>query len=342
MIIIQNEYFQFLLIIVGFIILAKVLHLILTRYVRRLAEKTKSDIDDIILGIVTKPLYILIILIGLYMGLKSLSILTPYLFWIKGVFFVIFALIISVVVSKILSVFISQGLKVQKRFEKTPQLIIKIVNIAIYLIAILVILKHFNIEITPLVATLGLGGLAIGLALQSTLSNLFAGLHIISDKPVNVGDFIVLGDGISGYVEDIGWRSTRIRTLPNNIVVIPNSKLADSIITNRSMPQQEMGVVVQCGVAYTSDLEKVERVTVDVAREIQRRVPGAVKTFQPFIRYHTFGDSNINFSIILRVKDPVSKYLVVHEFIKALKKRYDEEGIEISWPVVKLYRGDKG
>lgn len=340
MIIIHNEYFRFLLIIIGFIILAKALHLILTRYIRRFAKRAKSDIDDIILGIVTKPLYILIILIGLYIGLKSLSILIPYLLWIKGIFFVIFALIISVVISRILSIFISRWLKVRKGFEKTPQLIVKIVNVTIYLIAILIILKYFNIEITPLVATLGLGGLAIGLALQSTLSNLFAGLHIISDKPVNVGDFITLEDGISGYVEDIGWRSTRIRTLPNNIVIIPNSKLADSIITNKSMPQQEMAVIVQCGVAYTSDLEKVERVTVNVAREIQKRIPGAVKTFQPFIRYHTFGDSNINFSIILRVEDPVSKYLVVHEFIKALKKRYDEEGIEISWPVVKLYQGE--
>ena len=236
--------------------------------------------------------------------------------------------------------FVVRWLKVQKKFEKTPQLISKIISVIVYLIAFLMILKHFNIEITPLIATLGVGGLAVGLALQNTLSNFFAGLHIISDRPVNVGDFIELTEGnISGYVEDVGWRSTRIRTLPNTIVIVPNSKLAESIIINDSLPEQEMATLVQCGVAYGSDLKKVEEVTVDVARKIQKTVPGAVKTFDPFIRYHTFGDSNINFSVILRVEKFVDKYLITHEFIKALKERYDKEGIEISWPVRKVYQG---
>ena len=92
-----------------------------------------------------------------------------------------------------------------------------------------------------------------------------------------------------------------------------------------------MAVVVQCGVDYGSDLKKVEKITIDVARKIQQAVPGAVKTFEPFIRYHTFADSNINFSIILRVEKYVDKYLVTHEFMKALKERYDREGIEISY-----------
>ena len=179
----------------------------------------------------------------------------------------------------------------------------------------------------------------MGLALQDTLSNLFAGLHIITDQPVNVGDYIEIESGISGYVEDIGWRSTRVRTLPNTLVIVPNSKLAESVIINNSLPVLEMSAVVQCGVAYGSDLEKVERVTLDVAKEIQKTIPGAVETFEPVIRYHTFGDSNINFSVILRVMEPVAKYVVTHEFIKALVKRYDTEGIEISWPVRKIYYG---
>ncbi len=201
------------------------------------------------------------------------------------------------------------------------------------------ILSYFKIEITPLVATLGIGGLAVGLALQNTLSNFFAGLYMVADKPITVGDFIELPDAdISGYVEDIGWRSTRIKTLPNTVVIVPNSKLAENIIVNDSLPEHEMAALVQCGVAYGSDLKKVEKATIDVARKIQKTVPGAVKTFEPFIRYHTFGDSNINFTIILRVEKFVDKYLVTHEFIKALKERYDKEGIEISWPVRKIYQ----
>ena len=337
---IQNEYFQSLLIFLVSVAIAKASHYILKTYLKKITEKTKSDIDDIIINIITKPLYILIITIGLYLALKTLSIIADYILVIEKIFFVVILVIISWIVSRILKVLIVRWFKVQKKFEKTPQLISKIISIIVYLIAFLMILKHLNIEITPLIATLGVGGLAVGLALQNTLSNFFAGLHIISDRPINVGDFIELTEGnISGYVEDVGWRSTRIRTLPNTIVIIPNSKLAESIIINDSLPEQEMAALVQCGVAYSSDLKKVEEVTVDVARRIQKTVQGGVKTFDPFIRYHTFGDSNINFSIILRVEKFVDKYLITHEFIKALKERYDKEGIEISWPVRKVYQG---
>jgi len=337
---IQNEYFQSLLIFLVSVAIAKASHYILKTYLKKITEKTKSDIDDIIINIITKPLYILIITIGLYLALKTLSIIADYILVIEKIFFVVILVIISWIVSRILKVLIVRWFKVQKKFEKTPQLISKIISIIVYLIAFLMILKHLNIEITPLIATLGVGGLAVGLALQNTLSNFFAGLHIISDRPINVGDFIELTEGnISGYVEDVGWRSTRIRTLPNTIVIIPNSKLAESIIINDSLPEQEMAALVQCGVAYSSDLKKVEEVTVDVARRIQKTVQGGVKTFDPFIRYHTFGDSNINFSIILRVEKFVDKYLITHEFIKALKEKYDKEGIEISWPVRKIYQG---
>ncbi|MBS3102322.1 mechanosensitive ion channel [Candidatus Woesearchaeota archaeon] len=335
---IQNEYFQFLLIFAGSIIFAKILHFFLKNYVHKLTEKTKTDIDEIILEIVTKPLYAFIIVLGMYFALKSLSILDIYTLLIGKIFFVVIVLLASLTASRVFSVLISRWLKVQKRFEKTPRLINRIISVVIYLIAILIILNHFQVEVTPLVATLGLGGLAVGLALQNTLSNFFAGLHIISDRPINVGDFIELEGNISGYVEDIGWRSTRIRTLPNTIVIVPNSKLAESTITNNSLPEPEMSVMVQCGVSYGSDLKKVEKVTIDVAGKIQKTVPGAVKTFEPFIRYHTFGDSNINFTVILRVEKFVDRYLVIHEFIKALKESYDKEKIEISWPVRKVYQ----
>jgi len=333
----ENEYFQFLLIIIGSIIFAKIFNLIVTKYIKKITEKTRTDIDDILMKVIRKPLYIFIILVGFYFGLKSLSFLAPYSLWINRMFFIISALLLSLIIARILSVLVSRWLKVQKEFERTPRLISTVVSIVIYLIAFLMILRYLNVEITPLVATLGLGGLAVGLALQNTLSNFFAGVHIISDRPINVGDYIEMEGNIAGYVEDIGWRSTRIRTLPNTIVIVPNSKIAESVITNNYMPVQEMSIVLQCGVAYGSDLEKVEKVTVDVARKIQQTVPGAVKTFEPFIRYHTFGDSNINFSIILRVEEFVARYLVTHEFVKALKARYDKENIEISWPVRKIY-----
>lgn len=337
--IINSEYFQSFLILLGSFIVAKVYLFILNKYVKRIVRQTKSDIDDKLLEILRKPFYVLIILGGLFFSLKSLSLLAPYSLWIDRIFFVTFVLVISLSVKRTLSIFVSQWFEVQKRFEKTPQLISKILTVIIFLIAFLMILSYFKIEITPLVATLGLGSLAVGLALQATLSNFFAGLHIITDQQINIGDFIELPDAnISGYVEDIGWRATKIRTLPNQIVVVPNSKFAESIIINNYLPEKDIAALVQVGVAYESDLKKVEEVTIDVARKIQETVPGAVKNFEPFIRYHTFGDSNINFTVILRVEKFVDRYLVIHEFIKELKERYDKEGIEISWPVRKIYQ----
>ncbi|MEX2720689.1 MAG: mechanosensitive ion channel family protein [Candidatus Wukongarchaeota archaeon] len=334
----EVEYLQFLVIVIGTLIVSKIVHSALLRYAKKISEKAEREIRAEILNVIIGPLYLFIIFIGLYLGLRSLSELEEYYKWMDRIIFIISALLIALVFSRILLVFTSRWLRVEKKFEKTPQLINKIIALLVYLIAFLIILDHFDIAISPLVAAFGIAGLAIALALQSTLSNLFAGLNIISDRPVDVGDFIELEGGLTGYVEDIGWRSTRIRTLPNTLVTIPNSKLAESIITNHSKPVPEMSVVVQCGVAYDSDLTKVEKVTIEVATEIQKTVPGALKTFEPFIRYHTFGDSNINFSIILRIEKPVDRFLVVHEFMKALKARYDKEGIEISWPIRKLYQ----
>ena len=333
---IQHEYFHFLLILIGFFIIAQVVHFILVNYVRKLAARTKTDIDDLILKLLTKPIYIFIIFTGLYFALKSLSQLEPYFTYINGIYFVGTVLLMALIVADILRILLSLWLRTQKQYEKMPKLLSNVAAILVYLIAILMILDHFHIEITPLVAAYGLGGLAVALALQNTLSNVFAGIHIVSDRPINFGDYIHVEGGVSGFVEDIGWRSTRIRTLPNTLVIIPNSKLAESIITNYSLPVLEMSAVIQCGVDYGSDLEKVERVTIDVAKQIQETIPGAKRDFQPFIRYHTFDESNINFSIILRVEEPAAKYIVTHEFIKALKKRYAEEGIEISWPIVKI------
>ena len=318
------------------LIFAKVIGIFLKKHASSLAKRTKSDIDDIILTSIAGPASIAVVLFGIYVSAKLIFQRDI----IDDIFFVVFVALGTIVAARVLTVIISRILKINKRFERQPRLVNKIVTMTIFLIGIVMVLGHFDVEITPLVATLGIGGLAVGFALQSTLSNFFAGLHILSDQPVNVGDFIEVDDRFSGFVDDIGWRSTRIRTLSSTIVVIPNAKLADSIITNTSLPDKEMAALVECGVAYDSDLDKVEKIVIDVAGKMQKSVPGAVKSFEPFIRYHTFGDSNILFTIILRVERSVEKYLLKHELIKALQKRFIKEGIEISFPVRKLQSKD--
>lgn len=200
-------------------------------------------------------------------------------------------------------------------------------------LGLLVFLDMIGISVTPILASLGIGSLAVGLALQDTLANFFAGIYITIDRPVRVGDFVKLETGEEGYVIEVGWRATRIRMLPDNILIVPNQKLISSIIINYYLPSQEGAVVIPVGVHYASDLKKVETVTTEVARQIMKTVKGGVPAFEPFIRYHTFGDSSINFSVILRAKEFVDQHLLKHEFIKALHARYQEEGIVIPFPM---------
>ncbi|MFH1587824.1 MAG: mechanosensitive ion channel family protein [Candidatus Diapherotrites archaeon] len=336
---IQNEYLQSVLILLIGFVAATLFRLFVVFYSKKIAVKTKTVVDDVIFKIIEKPGHFLILLIAFYFSLKSLSFLEIYSFWVDGLFFTLGVFAVSFLLSHALNVLINQWLKVKKKYEKTPKLIGKVLSVTIFLIGFLVILSYFRVEITPFIATLGIGGLAIGLALQGTLSNFFAGLHIISDRPIQVGDFIELEDGkISGYVDDIGWRSTRIMTIMNTVIIVPNAKLAESNIVNFSMPEKEISLYIECGVSYLSDLDKTEKITLDTAKKIQETVSGAVKGFEPKMRFFEFGDSNINFRVTVRIQKFTDRFQVRHEFIKALKKAFDREGIEISWPVRKIYQ----
>ncbi len=209
----------------------------------------------------------------------------------------------------------------------------KIVNIAMIALAGLIIAGQLGLTITPLLASLGIAGLAVALALQDSLSNLFSGFYLMLDQPVRPGDYVQLEGGQEGFVEEIGWRATRVRPFDNNLVIIPNSKLADSVIINWHQPVPEMSVYVWCGVAYHSDLDEVERIAIEVAHQVQDRMEGTNKEWDPAVRFKEFGDSNINFVTILRVLDPTQRFVVEHEFMKALFRRFNEEGIEIAFPM---------
>jgi small-conductance mechanosensitive channel len=204
---------------------------------------------------------------------------------------------------------------------------------AVVTIGLLVILNGLGVSITPMLTALGVGGLAVALALQEPLANFFAGVFITLGGQIRLGDYIRLDSGQEGYVADFSWRSTRLRMLPNNLVVVPNAKLAQAIVVNHHLPSPDLAVLVEVGVDYSSDLIHVERVVMDVGRAVMAEVPGGVAGFDPFIRYHTFADSSVNFTVILRAAEFVDQYLVKHEFIKRLHARFTQEGIVIPFPI---------
>lgn len=196
----------------------------------------------------------------------------------------------------------------------------------------LIFLQTIGVSITPILASLGIGSLAVALALQDTLSNLFAGIHLLMDKPLRMGDYVKLEGGQEGYVTEIGWRGTRLRVPAGNVVIVPNNKLTSAVLTNYYMPERPVAVIVRVGVAYGSDLDRVEKITRDVAQHILKTVPGGVPGFEPLVRFFGFGDSSIDFNVVLMAGEFMDQHLLKHEFIKQLYARYRAEKIAIPFP----------
>lgn len=198
---------------------------------------------------------------------------------------------------------------------------------------ILVILNYLGISIAPLLTALGVGGLAVALALKDTLSNLFAGLHIIASKQLRPGDYIKLNSGEEGTVDDITWRSTTITSPQHNAIIVPNAHVASATITNYELPDRQMTLSVQLTVPHSADLDRVETISREVAKTVAGELPGAVADEEPTVRFNGWGDNGIVFSVTVRIKDSASLYIVRHTLIKALQKRYVAEGLSITPPV---------
>jgi small-conductance mechanosensitive channel len=302
----------------------------------RLAKWSKDiagGVGDIISSVIKGPFIIWVLMLGIYFALEVSTLpdrvvrVASQTLLVLGIFSV--TLVLANLATRLIKIH-SSRLETAMPVTSLTQ---NVARIVIFGIGILIILNALNIPITPILATLGVGGLAVALALQDTLSNLFAGFHIIAARQIKVGDYVKLDTGEEGYVTDITWRTTKIRMLPNNVVLIPNEKLTKAIVINYYLPDKEMAVLVNLGVHYNSDLEKVEKVTCEVAKEVMKTVAGGVPDFQPFIRYNTFGDSSIGFTAVLRAKEFVDQYLIKHEFIKRLQERYAKEGIIIPYPI---------
>jgi len=303
--------------------------------VRRLGaifRRTKTDLDDLVLSATKRYIPLWVVLGGVVMAARISPLGDRAVVITDRLCTAAFILTVTMAASRIGSGLLARYTTDAGAAVTTTSLTQNVARIGIFGCGILLILSNLGISITPLLTALGVGSLAVALALQPTLSNLFAGIHITLAKPIRVGDFIELESGQQGFVEDIGWRATRIRALPNNLFLVPNARVAEMTVTNYSLPDPEQAALVQVGVSYGSDLAKVERATIEVGREVLKEVEGGVVGFDPFIRYHTFGDSSINFTVILRTKTFTDRFLITHEFIKRLKARYDREGIEIPFP----------
>jgi small-conductance mechanosensitive channel len=297
------------------------------------AASTQSRVDDIAIDVFRLPSIYWCIAIGLYLGLAVSEIDEKYIYIINKTIYVLVIFSMTIAAANLAGRLFKSYIQHSNFPLPTTGLTYAILNGIILITGFLIILTVLGISVTPLITALGVGGLAVALALQPTLANLFAGIHIMMEQAVRVGDFIKLESGQEGYVEDITWRTTRIRMLPNNMVVIPNGTLSQSIVTNYYLPEKRMSLLIPVSVSYASDPEIVERILIEEAKNAVGEIPGLLGEPEPFVRFIPgFGDSSLDFTLICQVGEFVDQYLAQHELRKRIFKRFRREEIEIPFP----------
>jgi len=214
----------------------------------------------------------------------------------------------------------------------------------VFVLGFLFTLSALGIAITPLITALGVGGLAVALALQPPLANLFSGLQLVASRQIRLGDYIALPSGQKGFVEDINWRSISIRESSDNLVVVPNQLLAQQIFINYRLPEARVAARVQLRVAYGSDLAFVEHLALEAVELVceEIRDPGAAR--EAYVRVHEFADATVNMSVTFFVKRTVDQERAASEFFRRFYElmRRDNIGSPISTPVVPKQRVPAG
>ena len=308
------------------------------RLLHRWAEKTKTKLDDIIIVVLKTPSVYWCVAIALYIGIAISELPERYVFYLSRAIHVIVILSITIATANLAGKIFRNYMQKSNLPIPTTGLAYGILKGTILALGLLIILSFLGISITPLITALGVGGLAVALALQDTLANLFAGIHILVEKSIRVGDFIRLETGQEGYVEDITWRTTRVKMLPNNMVVIPNNKLAQSIVTNYYLPEKRMSLSIPVSVGYNSDIDKLERILTEEAKKAVEEVSGLLGDPEPVVRFIPgFGESSLDFTLVCHVREFTDQFPVQHELRKRLFKRFKEEGIEIPFPQRTVY-----
>ncbi len=332
-----REYLLPLSFLAGGVVVGLIVEKFVVYELRKLAGRTKWELDDLVIRSLRGMPLLWLSLAGIYGMINNIAIRPGLLSFLQKALLVATIVSLTWASARFLVGFVNHySAKVGGPLLSTS-MFANLTRIFIFIVGTLIVLQSLGISITPILTALGVGSLAVALALQDTLSNLFAGIHIIASQQVRPGDYVQLDSSQEGYVTDITWRYTTIRALPNNMVIIPNSKLASAIVTNYYNPETQMAVRVPVGVSYASDLTRVEEISLEVARETMREVPGGVPDFEPVLRFHTFGESSIDFNVIMRCREFTDQFVIRHEFVKRLHRRFRAEGIEIPFPIRTVY-----
>ncbi len=327
---------------VGGLVLAWLVAKLARRVIHAFTKSTETEIDDLIVDAIRGSVIAFIAIQGVYIGLLTLSYLDDHRVSIRRVWVALMLLLVIMAIRRLVLDLLDWFAR-RPGTEALPGLdprsmpfVRRILNVLIIAIGLLLVLDAIGFSVSPLLAGLGIGGLAVALALQPLLSNVFASSYIITDASVAVGDYIEVDGGPVGIIEDIGWRATRIRTFDNNIVLVPNSALADSTLTNYDSADARADARVDSGVAYEEDLDRVEAVVLEELYALAESLDVVDRDRTPLFRFSEFGDSNVGFFVKMRAKTWSDSFLLKHEMMKRIHARLNAEGIVVNYPARRL------
>jgi MscS family membrane protein len=328
-----NRYLQAFLIVVVFVGIAKFLDIVITRVITKWIKNTKLKIDDQILDILHKPIFITIIIFGFTLATERLEFKEIINFitigGLKTVAIFYWAFATAQFFKLLLNLISHDKARFQLVQDRTLPLFQNLLIILITALSIYIMFLVWDIDLTAWVASAGILGLAVSFAAKDTLANLFSGVFIMADSPYQLGDFIVLDSGERGAVTNIGIRSTRILTRDDVEITVPNSIMGNTKIINEAGGRHEKyRIRIKVGVAYGSPIDKVHDILCDVAASC----PEVCKTPEPRVRFRAFGDSSLDHELLCWVRTPVLRGKVLHILHTEVYKRFDKEGIEIPFP----------
>ena len=329
----MNTWFIPAIIVFIGIVLGMIFKQVIHTRLKKAALTSEWEGDDIILHAVESQIVLWFFWAALSLALRDVEIAEPFGLYISNFLIIILMASITHAAAKLIVGLLDLWSKKQGGGFPSTTMFTNFVWITVYSIGLLVILDALDISIAPMLTALGIGGLAVSLALKDTLTDVFAGLHILLSKKVQPGDFVSLDSGEMGYIQNITWRNTKMLERTNNIIHIPNTKLSKAVIKNYDSGDPSFSVKIPVGVGYDSDLDVVERVVMEVANDLHQYMDEMNKQSTPSFKFRGFGQSSIDFMVYFRGNKYGDQNPIIHEFVKKLHKRFNEEGIEIPFPI---------
>jgi len=336
---IPNQYIRAALVFFVSLVFFRLLFSAIERLVIRITLKTKTDIDDLIAKKFSLPLTIFVFLLSIRLGFSQLTLsdLTEgfllkgiYSIWVFSIAYILYA-IIDIGLLRIWER-VSRRSKI-KIEEGLTSILHGFIKILLVVLSILYVLDFWGIKIGPFLAALGIAGLAVALALQPTLSNIFSGVSMILDKSIRIGDIVYLNAETKGRILKVGIRSTKIKTFDNELIIVPNSKLAESNIQNVALPEPKSRVVIPFSVAYGSDIEKVKKT---VLNEI-KRISNLERDPEPMVRFIEMGASSLNFKSYFYVDSFENRFKAIDEANTLIYNALRKNKIEIPFPQMDVH-----